>query len=184
MGILIASDIHGSALYCGRMLERMEAERAEQLVLLGDLLYHGPRNDLPEGYAPKEVIAMLNRIKDHILCVRGNCDAEVDQMVLDFPITAEYRVENLCGRRLFFTHGHHYNLQKQPGADLLRGAEYVIYGHTHVPLKERAGNVWYLNPGSVSLPKDGSSHSCILMTEHEIRWMDLDGETLGTLAPR
>ena len=105
MNVWIASDIHGSALYCRKLLDLMEKRGADRLVLLGDLLYHGPRNDLPEGYDPKAVFAMLNSVKDRILCVHGNCDAEVDQMVLHFPIEADFRVEELCGRRLFLTHG-------------------------------------------------------------------------------
>ena len=114
MNIWIASDIHGSALYCRKLLDLAERQGADRLVLLGDLLYHGPRNDLPEGYDTKAVFTMLNGWKDRILCVRGNCDAEVDQMVLDFPIMAEDRVEDLCGRRVFLTHGHHHNADEPP----------------------------------------------------------------------
>ena len=181
MKLMIASDIHGSARYCGKLLEQMEREGAEYLVLLGDILYHGPRNDLPEGYDPRGVITMLNALKDKILCVQGNCDAEVDQMVLDFQIIPGYRVVNLCNRRLFLTHGHHYHVAESPSPDLLDGAGYVIYGHTHVPLKEQRGDVWYLNPGSVSIPKAGSAHGCIVMTEEWIQWRDLEGRILDTL---
>ena len=95
MKIMIASDIHGSAHYCRRMLDAFDREDADRLLLLGDILYHGPRNDLPEGYAPKEVIAMLNERKSQIFCVRGNCDTEVDQMVLEFPILADYCILTL-----------------------------------------------------------------------------------------
>ena len=117
MNVWIASDIHGSALYCRKLLDLMEKRGADRLVLLGDLLYHGPRNDLPEGYDPKAVFAMLNSVKDRILCVHGNCDAEVDQMVLHFPIEADFQVEELCGRRLFLTHGHHFNVDQRPSPD-------------------------------------------------------------------
>ncbi|MCD8249997.1 MAG: phosphodiesterase, partial [Lachnospiraceae bacterium] len=106
MKLLIASDIHGSAYYCGELLEAYEKEQVDRLILLGDILYHGPRNELPEGYAPKEVIAMLNPLKEKILCVRGNCDAEVDQMVLEFPILADYGFLYERGRMIFLTHGH------------------------------------------------------------------------------
>ena len=106
---MIASDLHGSALYCKKMIEAFEREGADRLLLLGDLLYHGPRNDLPEGYAPKEVIPLLNSLRPKLLCVRGNCDAEVDQMVLDFPILADYAVLPVGGRLVYATHGHVHN---------------------------------------------------------------------------
>ena len=122
MNVWIASDIHGSALYCRKLLDLVERQGGGRLVLLGDLLYHGPRNDLPAGYDPKAVFAMLNERKDRILCVHGNCDAEVDQMVLEFPIEADFRVEDLCGRRLFLTHGHHWNADQRPAPEALDGA--------------------------------------------------------------
>ena len=181
MNIWIASDIHGSALYCRKLLDLAERQGADRLVLLGDLLYHGPRNDLPEGYDTKAVFAMLNGWKDRILCVRGNCDAEVDQMVLDFPVGGDYRVEDLGGRRVFLTHGHHYNADEPPAANLLGGAGYVVYGHFHVPVKRQAGGVWYLNPGSVSIPKEGSWHGCMRMTEDAVTWLDLDGNVRDEL---
>ena len=137
MNVWIASDIHGSALYCRQLLDLMERQGGDRLVLLGDLLYHGPRNDLPAGYDPKQVFAMLNARKDRVLCVHGNCDAEVDQMVLDFPIGADFRVEDLCGRRLFLTHGHHCNVDQRPSPAQLDGAGYVVYGHFHVPMKRQ-----------------------------------------------
>ena len=181
MAVLIASDIHGSALYCEQLLDLMKKEKMEDLILLGDILYHGPRNDLPEGYAPKKVVAMLNPLKDHILCIQGNCDAEVDQMVLDFPIIGGFQIKNFYGRRLFLTHGHHYNIKEKPDRDLLDAADYVIYGHTHIPLKKQADGIWYLNPGSVSIPKEGSQRGCIKMTENEIQWLDLDGNVLDQI---
>ena len=106
---MFASDIHGSAYYCEKMLEAYEAEKADRLILLGDLLYHGPRNDLPRDYAPKKVIAMLNEYKDQLYVVRGNCDAEVDQMVLQFPIMADYCVILDGSRTIYASHGHIYN---------------------------------------------------------------------------
>ena len=114
MKYMIASDIHGSAYYCRAMLDAFEKEGADRLILLGDILYHGPRNDLPRDYAPKEVIAMLNAKKDALLCVRGNCDTEVDQMVLDFPILADYAVLDLGKKLLYLTHGHHHNEKTPP----------------------------------------------------------------------
>ena len=109
MKLMIASDIHGSSYYCRKMIEAYRQEEADRLLLLGDLLYHGPRNNLPRDYNPKEVISMLNEIKNELLCVRGNCDTEVDQMVLDFPILAEYCLLELDGRTIFATHGHNFN---------------------------------------------------------------------------
>ena len=181
MKYIIASDIHGSALYCGRLLERCKAEGACGLLLLGDLLYHGPRNDLPEGYAPKEVIAMLNPLKEQILCVRGNCEAEVDQMVLDFDVSTKHRALELFGSKLFMTHGHHINIDA-PAPELSGGAEYVLYGHTHIPLKAEKDGVWYLNPGSVTIPKNGSPHSYMTLDEDGFVWKTLDGVEYDSLA--
>ena len=103
---MIASDLHGSVYYCTKMLEALEREQAGRLLLLGDLLYHGPRNDLPRDYAPKQVIPLLNGIRTKLVCVRGNCDAEVDQMVLDFPMLADYCVLPVGQRLVYATHGH------------------------------------------------------------------------------
>ncbi len=181
MPVLIASDIHGSALYCGKLLSALEREGTERLILLGDILYHGPRNDLPAGYAPKQVIAMLNPLADQILCVRGNCDAEVDQMVLDFPIMQTHRHLRLFGHSLLLTHGHHCSDEKLPSPELRAGAEYLIFGHTHVPLCKRVQGLWCLNPGSVSIPKEGSWHGYMLLTRSQILWKDLDGNLQMTL---
>ena len=115
MKLLIASDLHGSAYYCQKLLERIEAEQPDRILLLGDLLYHGPRNDLPRDYAPKQVIPMLNGLKDRIVAVRGNCEAEVDQMVLEFPVMADYTTLLLEeGKLLFATHGHKFNPENLP----------------------------------------------------------------------
>lgn len=176
---MIASDIHGSALYCGQMLEALARERADRLLLLGDLLYHGPRNSLPEGYAPKEVIAQLNGVKQKIFCVRGNCEAEVDQMVLGFPVLADYCLLQAQGSLVFATHGHHYNLQAPP---LLGPGDVLLHGHTHVPAKVQQGGWWYLNPGSVSLPKEGSVRGYMTLEGACFTWKALSGEAYDTLA--
>lgn len=136
MKLMIASDLHGSAFYCRQLLAAMEREQPDKLLLLGDILYHGPRNDLPEGYAPKEVIAMLNPLREQLLCVRGNCDTEVDQMVLDFPILADYALLYAGSRTVFATHGHHYNTACPP--PLAKG-DILLHGHTHVP---RLAGIW------------------------------------------
>ncbi len=170
----IASDIHGSAFYCQKMLAAFDAEQADRLLLLGDVLYHGPRNDLPKEYAPKTVLALLNERKDRILCVRGNCDTEVDQMVLDFPILADYAV--LCaGQRLIYvTHGHRFNTKNLPP---LQPGDVLLHGHTHIPACEETEGILYCNPGSVSIPKADSAHSYMTLENGLLCWKDLDGKT-------
>lgn len=158
MKLLIASDIHGSAYYCARLMELMEREQPDKLILLGDLLYHGPRNDLPRNYAPKQVIPMLSQYADRILAVRGNCEAEVDQMVLPFPCMADYAVLLVDGVTFYLTHGHHWNPDHLPP---LAAGSVFLFGHTHVKLDEVREGIRCLNPGSISIPKDGS-HSCLL----------------------
>ena len=166
MKLLIASDIHGSAFWCGRLLELARREQPDQLILLGDLLYHGPRNDLPKGYAPKEVIPMLSAWKERIMAVRGNCEAEVDQMVLPFPCMADYALLDCSGVSMYLTHGHHANPDALP--PLPEGSVFLS-GHTHVKLDKIVDGVRCLNPGSVSIPKDGS-HSCIIFENGEFRF--------------
>ncbi len=172
---MIASDIHGSAVWCRRLLEAFEREHADRLVLLGDILYHGPRNDLPEGYAPKEVMAMLNPLKAKILCVRGNCEAEVDQMVLDFPVMADYAVLPAGKHLVYFTHGHIYNAANLPP---LCAGDVLVHGHTHVPKCETVNGIHVLNPGSVSIPKDGSWHGYMLLEDGMFMWRDMTGEEM------
>ena len=159
MKLMFASDIHGAADCCEKMLKCFDEERAEKLFLLGDILYHGPRNDLPADYAPKRVIAMLNERKNQLLCVRGNCDTEVDQMVLDFPIMAEYALLYLDGRTVFLTHGHKFNTDNPPS---LNDGDILLHGHTHVQTIDESRNYTYINPGSVSLPKNGMPKSYLI----------------------
>jgi hypothetical protein len=162
MKLMIASDLHGSAYYTKKLLEAMEQEQPEKLLLLGDLLYHGPRNDLPRDYAPKQVISMLNGIKEQLLCVRGNCEAEVDQMVLEFPVLAEYAVLLTDGLTIYMTHGHkNLDVPLTPGTVLL-------CGHTHVPAIRREQGHYYVNPGSVSIPKDGSAHGYMILEDRTL----------------
>ena len=176
---MIASDIHGSAAYCEKLLAAFGREQADRLLLLGDLLYHGPRNDLPQGYAPKEVIAQLSGVKDKVFCVRGNCEAEVDQMVLPFPVLADYCLLEQKGRVIFATHGHHYNLENPP---LLQPGDVLLHGHTHIPAKDNSLGFWYLNPGSVSIPKENSPHSYMTLEDGQFLWKDLDGAVYDRLA--
>ena len=175
MKILIASDIHGSAYYCEKLLEAYKREKADRLLLLGDLLYHGPRNDLPEGYQPKKVIEMLNAVKGELLCVRGNCDAEVDQMVLEFPILADYCVIPIGKRTMFVTHGHVYNTEHLP---VLKKGDILLNGHFHVPACKMVGDIIYMNPGSVTLPKEDSWHGYIVYENREVTWKELYGSVM------
>ncbi|MBE5767019.1 MAG: phosphodiesterase [Clostridiales bacterium] len=168
---MIASDIHGSAHWCEKMLARFEAEKADRLLLLGDLLYHGPRNDLPEGYAPKSVIALLNGMKEKILCVRGNCEAEVDQMVLSFPVMAEYAVLPAGNNLIYAAHGHHAGETAPPP---LCPGDILLCGHTHIPRCAVHENFVYLNPGSVSIPKENSAHGYMIFEDDTFTWKDIE----------
>lgn len=173
MKYMIASDIHGSAHYCQQLLFAFKEENADRLLLLGDILYHGPRNDLPKDYAPKKVIAMLNAHKDHILCVRGNCDTEVDQMVLEFPILADYCVIAHEKAFIYATHGHIYHEAHLPP---LHKGDILLCGHTHIPKCTVHDNYTYLNPGSVSIPKEGSWHGYMLFENGTFLWKTMERE--------
>ena len=175
---MFASDIHGDYNCALATLEKYREENAEKLILLGDILYHGPRNDLPEGYAPKKVIELLNSAKDELACVRGNCDTEVDQMVLEFPILADYMLIYDKGRSFFVTHGHHHNTQTPP---MLKEGDLLIHGHTHVLTVTPFGNGnTYINPGSVSLPKEGNPKSYMVYEDGLFSIKDFDGNTIKT----
>ena len=152
MRFLIASDIHGSAQWCRRLMGEIEREAPDQVILLGDLLYHGPRNPLPEGHGPAEVAAMLNSVAERVVAVRGNCDAEVDQWMLDFPCMADYALVLDGTRRLWCTHGHVWGPDNLPK---LAPGTAVLTGHTHVQVNREEGPLRFVNPGSVALPKDG-----------------------------
>ena len=154
------------------MLERFNAEKADRLLILGDVLYHGPRNDLPKDYAPKKVIEMLNGMKDRIMCVRGNCDTEVDQMVLNFPVLADYAIIDTCGKMIYATHGHNYNPEKLPP---LKSGDALLFGHIHVPKCYTENDILILNPGSVSIPKENSEHSYMILEGNQLSWKNLDG---------
>ena len=170
MKLLIASDIHGSAYWCRKLLEVYETEKPDKLVLLGDILYHGPRNDLPREYAPKAVISMLSPLAEKILCVRGNCEAEVDQMVLPFPCMAPYSQLLVEDKTFYLTHGHHENPRNLPR---LNPGDVFLSGHTHVKEDIQVEGVRCLNPGSVSIPKDGS-HSCLVYDNGEFSFRILE----------
>lgn len=169
---MIASDIHGSAYYCRKLLEAYAREGADRLLLLGDLLYHGPRNDLPKEYAPKEVISLLNAHRQDILCVRGNCEAEVDQMVLEFPVMADYCLIADGKRLIYATHGHLFNEEHLPP---LHKGDILLCGHTHVPKCTEHEEYIYMNPGSVSIPKEDSWHGYMILKDGRFFWKDLEG---------
>jgi len=170
MKLVIASDIHGSAYWCRKLMEVIGEVEPDKILLLGDLLYHGPRNDLPRDYAPKQVIPLLSALKEKILCVRGNCEAEVDQMVLPFSCMADYAMLCCDGLNLYLTHGHHHNPDNLPP---LPGGSIFLSGHTHVKLDEVRSGIRCLNPGSVSIPKDGS-HSCLIYENGEFSFRILE----------
>lgn len=174
MKLLIASDIHGSEYYCRLLLQKFQEEQADKLILLGDILYHGPRNPLPRDYNPKNVIELLNNISNRILCVRGNCDCDVDQMVLDFPIMAEYAIMYLENRLVYMTHGHKLEENR---LSVLKKGDILLYGHTHIPACDTSKPYIYMNPGSISIPKDNSCHSYMLLDGRLFIWKNLiDGK--------
>ncbi len=178
MKLLIASDIHGSYYYCEKLINRFIEEKADRLLLLGDILYHGPRNDLPKEYAPKKVIELLNKYKDKIMCVRGNCDTEVDQMVLQFPVLADYAIIPVKNRLIYATHGHKYGPENLPPVCF---GDAILYGHIHVPKCYTDDNgIIILNPGSVSIPKENSEHSYMTLEDTKLIWKNLDGKEYDT----
>ena len=176
MRIMIASDIHGSEYYCSQLLEAYAREEADRMLLLGDILYHGPRNDLPRDYAPKKVIAMLNAMKEDIYCVRGNCEAEVDQMVLEFPVLADYTLIPAGDKMVYATHGHVYNEKNLPP---LHKGDVLLNGHTHVPKCVEHEDYVYMNPGSVSIPKENSHHGYMILEGNKFTWKDLAGNIIN-----
>ena len=177
MKFVIASDIHGSAFWCRKLMELCEKEQPDHLILLGDILYRGPRNDLPRDYAPKQVIPMLGAWAEKILCVRGNCEAEVDQMVLSFPVLADYALIPTDKNLIFVTHGHNWNNTNLPA---IKPGDILLHGHTHIPVCEEFPTHIYINPGSVSIPKENSPHSYMIFEDNTFLWKDLEGETYKT----
>ncbi|NLW40826.1 MAG: phosphodiesterase [Tissierellia bacterium] len=172
MKLFFISDIHGSVYYLSKAMERFEKEKADHIIILGDHLYHGARNLLPKDYNPKGVIEILNNVADKIIAVRGNCDSEVDQMVLNFPIMGTYSTILYANRRLFLTHGHIYNEDNIPK---LKNEDVFIYGHTHIPIAVKKDNIYIINPGSITLPKDNSPHSYAILENNIFKIKDLEG---------
>ncbi len=182
MKLMIASDIHGSAYYARKLMEAFEREGADRLLLLGDLLYHGPRNDLPKEYATQEVYELLNKKKDYILAVRGNCDAEIDQVMFDFPMMADYTTIPVTTTKgeikvIFATHGHLYGEENPPH---LNSGDILLNGHTHIPACNEYENFIYMNPGSVSIPRGESDHGYMSFEQGKFEWKNMDGEVYRT----
>ena len=177
MKYIIASDIHGSFYYAEKLADVFNKSGADKLILLGDILYHGPRNDLPKDYAPKKVIPLLNALRDKICCVRGNCEAEVDQMVLDFPCMSDYSFMHINNTDVFATHGHIYSPEKMP--NIQKGI--FACGHTHIPVLEKSGDIIVLNPGSVSIPKGGFNNSYAVFDNDKIAIYDFDGNIIKNM---
>lgn len=173
MKVVVVSDIHGSSYYAKRLEEIVEKENPEKVVLLGDLYYHGPRNDLSQEYAPMKVAEVLNKMKDKLFVVRGNCDAEVDEMISEFKFE-DHILINLNGKNFYFTHGHKYNIENIPYDDF----DIMIYGHIHQGFIEKKEQFLFANPGSISLPKGMSKHSYILLDENNIILKDIDGNII------
>ena len=177
MKYLICSDIHGSFEACKKIISQFESFNCNKIIILGDTLYHGPRNPLPEGHNPKGVIEILNGIKNDILCVRGNCEAEVDQMVLEFPVLADYAIIYEKGKMIFATHGHLYNEDKLPP---LKSGDILLNGHTHVAKCTEHENYVYMNPGSAAIPKENTHHGYMTLEDGVFTWKDFDGNIIQT----
>lgn len=169
---MFLADIHGSIFWLKKAIDQFEQERADQLILLGDLLYHGPRNPLPEEYNTKDVAALLNQYKNKIVAVRGNCDAEADQVMLEFPMMADYSVLLYDERKIFLTHGHLFDFDHLPA---LPAGDIFVQGHTHLPVAEQRGKIFLFNPGSIALPKNNHPHSYGILNDHELQVKDADG---------
>lgn len=179
MKYVFASDIHGSAFFAKKLIDKFEEHSADKLILLGDLLYHGPRNDLPIDYNPKAVIEYFNKYKDRIYSVRGNCDSEVDQMVLEFPIMSDYSVFVLNDISFIATHGHIYNPETLPP---IKKGEALIFGHIHLPIAEKRGDIYVLNPGSTSIPKGGNKSSYAVLEDKKFTIYTFDDEIIKEIS--
>ncbi|QXM05587.1 phosphodiesterase [Crassaminicella indica] len=178
MKLFFISDIHGSIYYLKKALESYEREKADYLVLLGDALYHGARNPLPKEYNPKEVAELLNSYKDKIIAVRGNCDSEVDQMVIEYPMMGDYAIILYNNRRLFLTHGHIYNKDNIPK---ISKNEVLIHGHTHIPVAQKYNDIYLFNPGSITLPKENNPHTYGILDNNLFEIKDLDGNLVKSI---
>jgi len=179
MKLLIASDLHGSLYWTEKLIKAYTESKAEKLILLGDILYHGPRNDLPKNYNPKEVVKLLNNYSSSIICVKGNCDAEVDQMVLDFDLSKAEKTLNFLPLKdytIYLVHGHHLKERTFPSKSI------ILYGHTHVPTIYRSKENYYINPGSISIPKNSSPNSFIILEDRSFKILDFESKIIDKIA--
>ncbi|KJY81699.1 phosphodiesterase [Vibrio galatheae] len=178
MKLFFASDLHGSLPATQRMLAEFERSGAQTLVLLGDILNHDPRNPVPEGYNPPAVSELLNQYGEKIIAVRGNCDSEVDQMLLSFPMMMDYAWVLLeSGQRLFLTHGHLYHSGHRPA---LKQGDIIAHGHTHIPVAKLDGQQYIFNPGSITFPRDGFSASYGVLDQSELKVVTFEDEILAS----
>ncbi len=177
MKYFVISDIHGCITYLEKALKTFDESDCDKLLLLGDLLYHGPRNPLIQEYNPAKVAELLNSYSDKIIAVRGNCDSEVDQMVLDFPMFSDYSLINIDNLSVFATHGHLYNEEELPKSKV----DAVIYGHFHIPLAKKVDDLYILNPGSITFPKENSKNSYGILTSKSFEIYDLDDNIVNCI---
>ncbi|AWB43073.1 phosphodiesterase [Paenibacillus sp. CAA11] len=178
MKLMLISDIHGSAAWLRRALEKADEEQPDYLIMVGDYLYHGPRNPLPDGYDPKEAIHLLNSRKERIIAVRGNCDSEVDQMMLEFPMMGDYAVVLDEGRRIFVTHGHLHSMDQLPP---LKAGDVFVQGHTHVPVAEKQEGIYLVNPGSITLPKENYPPSYGILHAGKAEIKSFEGKVIKSI---
>lgn len=178
MKLMFVSDIHGSLYYAKKAIEKFKEEGASHLMVIGDVLYHGPRNPLPKDYNPAAVADLLNEYKDKIVAVRGNCDSEVDQMVLNFPMMGDYHIIMKENYKIFMTHGHLYNKNQMPE---LNAGDAFIHGHFHLPMAEKLGDAYYLNPGSITLPKENNPNSYAVLENDLFEIKDLEGHVIKSI---
>lgn len=175
MKIFFISDIHGSLYYLKKGIKLYKEEKADYIALLGDVLYHGPRNPLPKEYNPEAVASLLNEYKDKIIAVRGNCDSEIDQDLIEYPMMSDYSIILYNNRRIFLTHGHTYNEKNLPN---LSENDVLVHGHTHIPVAKKQNNIYILNPGSISLPRDNIPNSYAILQDDLFQIKDLEGNVI------
>ena len=173
MKLLVVSDIHGSAYYAEKIPEIFEREKADKIIVLGDLYYHGPRNPLTKDYSPMKVAEILNSLKDRLEVIKGNCDAEVDEMISEFKFK-EHLLLDVNNLKVYFTHGHKNNMDNLPDEQI----DMMIYGHFHTGFIVKKDGIIFANPGSISLPKDNTKNSYLILEKESIVLKDIDGNVI------
>lgn len=173
MKLLVVSDIHGSAYYAEKIPEIFEREKADKIIVLGDLYYHGPRNPLTKDYSPMKVAEILNSLKDRLEVIKGNCDAEVDEMISEFKFK-EHLLLDVNNLKVYFTHGHKNNMDNLPDEQI----DMMVYGHFHTGFIVKKDGIIFANPGSISLPKDNTKNSYLILDKESIVLKDIDGNVI------